>query len=60
MPRTYFGILTDKEITEITVIAFPYCFAPWFSTLIGGSIIIQGTIKTTPHIPMTLGTDFLP
>jgi len=58
--RTLPGILTDKVVAKITLIAFTYCFTPWFSALVRGTGVIEGTIKTAPHITMTTGTDILP
>jgi hypothetical protein len=55
-----FGLINSKKFTKITLITFPYFLTLRFSALVVRARVVEGTIETTPHIPVTLGADFMP
>jgi ATP-dependent phosphoenolpyruvate carboxykinase len=55
-----FDIINSKKLTKITLITFLYFLTVGFSALVVGPRVVEGTIETTPNIPVTLGTDFMP
>jgi hypothetical protein len=53
------SITNDKELAKVTLIPLPYFLTLGLSALVGGTGIVEGAIETTPHIPVTLRTDFM-